>query len=152
MCQLGTSLRSHSSETWHNAAKIVEVDWEKINSNADLIPSPSNISSLTEPPATMEPFYNDEEILAVAADPDLFDLAGLPGHTQPVERMVGLATKIVANYAPSAPPRKHSPQKLLRARSVQHFGVRDQHGTIQDQTELCAATWDLALSFLTHAT
>ena len=67
-------LRSHCSETWHNAAKIVGVDWEKINSNADLIPSPSNISSLTEP------FYNDEEILAVAAD--LFDLVGLAGHTR----------------------------------------------------------------------
>ena len=80
-----------------------KVSWSDVNAYDQFIPSLTDLKNLTEPPATMEPFADDQKILAIAENPDLYDLAGVLGHTQAVEYQIGHGTIISAHYAPSDP-------------------------------------------------
>ena len=109
MDQCGKKKRTKVGRPKQRKLKPPKVNRTKITTYVNFIPSLTDFDNLYKPPATMELFADDNQILAIAGNPDLFDLAKVPGHTQSVECLVDLTTRIAEHYDPSEPAKEGEP-------------------------------------------
>ena len=128
MDQCGKKKRTKVGRTKQRKLKPPKVNRTKITTYVDFITSLTDFDNLYKPPATMELFADDNQILAIAGNPDLFDLAKVPGHTQSVECLVDLTTRIAEHYDPSEPAKECEP--------ANHFEQEEVSSTLASQTNM----------------